>query len=217
MPATEVDRVVDLGCGPGHLTGALKQRWPCADVLGLDSSPAMAARAQEAGGPGVRFEVGDLRTWTARPQVDVLVANASLQWVPGHLDLLPRLVAQVVPGGWFAFQVPGNFAEPSHVLLHRLAAEERFRGYVDQVARAAAHGPEVYQEALLALGCEVGQGHHFSGPLSATDADALLFRAGLLGGPRPGAETPRAESPPDEVPEQADAGHDRVEPPERAG
>lgn len=73
------------------------------------------------------------------------------------------------------------------------------------------------QEALLALGCEVGQGHHFSGPLSATDADALLFRAGLLGGPRAGAETPRAESLPDEVPERADAGHDRVEPPERAG
>ena len=72
-----------------------------------------------------------------------------------HLELLPRLVAQVAPGGWFAFQVPGNFAEPSHVLLHELAADERFAAYVDGVARPDAHGPETYLEALTALGCTV--------------------------------------------------------------
>jgi trans-aconitate 2-methyltransferase len=153
--ATEADHVVDLGCGPGNLTGLLARRWPGADVLGLDASPEMVARAQESGPVGTRFEMADLRTWEAGRPVDVLVSNATLQWVPGHLDLLPRLVAQVAPAGWFAFQVPGNFAEPSHVLLHRLASDERFREYVDEVARPDAHGPEVYLEALLDLGCRV--------------------------------------------------------------
>ena len=48
-----------------------------------------------------RFDVVDLRTWAAAGhRVDVLVSNATLQWVPGHLDLLADLVASVVPGGW---------------------------------------------------------------------------------------------------------------------
>jgi trans-aconitate 2-methyltransferase len=153
--ATEAERVVDLGCGPGNLTGLLAQRWPGADVRGLDSSPEMVDRARASGSAGVRFEVADLRTWEADRPVDVLVSNATLQWVPGHLDLLPRLLAQVAPGGWFAFQVPGNFAEPSHVLLRELASDERFGEYVDEVARPDGHGPEVYLEALLGLGCRV--------------------------------------------------------------
>lgn len=153
--ATEVSRVVDLGCGPGNLTAILRQRWPAAGVVGVDSSPEMVGRAREAGIEGVRFEVGDLRAWQADRPVDVLVSNATLQWVPDHLALLPGLVAQVAPGGWLAFQVPGNFAEPSHALLHELAAEERFREYVAGAARPAAHDPGVYLDALLDLGCRV--------------------------------------------------------------
>ena len=155
VPATEVGRVVDLGCGPGNLTALLKRRWPASDVLGLDSSAEMVARAREAAPSGVRFDVADLLEWKPDRPVDVLVSNATLQWVPRHLDLLPRLVSQVAPGGWFAFQVPGNFGEPSHVLLHQLASDERFQPYAAGVARPDAHGPEVYLEALLGLGCRV--------------------------------------------------------------
>ncbi|MGH3331188.1 MAG: trans-aconitate 2-methyltransferase [Nocardioidaceae bacterium] len=155
VDAVEARRVVDLGCGPGNLASMLTTRWPTADVLGLDSSPEMIARANESGVSGVRFEVADLRQWKADDPVDVLVSNATLQWVPGHLELLPDLVAQVAPGGWFAFQVPGNFAEPSHVLLHELASDARFVEYVDGVARPDAHDPGTYLEALLALGCRV--------------------------------------------------------------
>jgi EAL domain-containing protein (putative c-di-GMP-specific phosphodiesterase class I) len=36
---------------------------------------------------------------------------------------------------------------------------------------------------LLELGCELGQGHALSRPLSAADADALLLNSGLLGSP----------------------------------
>ncbi|MGZ4443082.1 MAG: trans-aconitate methyltransferase, partial [Nocardioidaceae bacterium] len=74
---------------------------------------------------------------------------------PGHLELLPRLLDQVAAGGWFAFQVPGNHGEPSHVLLHELAADPRFAAHTDGVARPHAHDPQVYQDALLDLGCTV--------------------------------------------------------------
>jgi trans-aconitate 2-methyltransferase len=151
--ATEPARVVDLGCGPGTLTALLAQRWPDADVLGLDSSPEMVAAAQEV--PGVRFEVGDLRAWQPEEPVDVLVSNATLQWVPGHLELLPRLVGAVAPGGWFALQVPGNLEAPSHELRRELAAEPRFAPWVAGVAVPDAADPEVYLGLLTDLGCEV--------------------------------------------------------------
>ncbi len=150
-PAT----VVDLGCGPGNLTAMLARRWPGAAVVGLDSSPEMIERAQAAQHPGVRFAVADLREWRSPRPVHVLLSNATLQWVPEHLDLLPDLVAQVAPGGWFAFQVPGNFDQPSHALLHALSTDDRFARCVAGVARPGAHGPETYLEALLALGCRV--------------------------------------------------------------
>jgi trans-aconitate 2-methyltransferase len=147
-------RVVDLGCGPGNLTGLLAKRWPEADVLGVDSSPEMIERAQA---PGVRFAVGDLREWVSEEseRVDVLVSNATLQWVPDHLELLPRLVERVNPGGWFAFQVPGNFDEPSHTIRQELAAEDRFAAHTAGVAVPDSHDPVTYLEALAAAGCAV--------------------------------------------------------------
>ena len=89
--------VVDLGCGPGNLTGLLAERWPDAHVVGLDSSPEMIAAAQKSAqgiGQSVAYAVADVRDWQPERPVDVLVSNAMLQWVPGHLELLPALVAR---------------------------------------------------------------------------------------------------------------------------
>ena len=151
--ATAPRRVVDLGCGPGNLTRMLAERWPGADVLGLDSSAEMVQQASATA--GLRFEVADLRSWAPDGPVDVLVSNATLQWVRGHLDLLPRLVSHVAPGGWLAFQVPGNFDEPSHVIRRDLAGEEPYAARTAGVAAPAAFGPETYLTALAGLGCTV--------------------------------------------------------------
>src|SRR3954451_25266316 len=74
--------VVDLGCGPGQLTATLTQRWPRARVYGLDSSPEMIQRAQEHATDRLSFSVADLRLWQPAEPLDVLVSNATLQWVP---------------------------------------------------------------------------------------------------------------------------------------
>ena len=153
-PAT----VVDLGCGPGNLTALLVERWPDATVVGLDSSAEMVAKARETT-PAVEFRVADLRDWASAGDeaVDVLVSNATLQWVPGHLDLLPALVGKVRPGGWLAFQVPGNFGEPSHTIRTDLAAEAPYAAALaDQDPQVpTSHDPAVYLHALHRLGCEV--------------------------------------------------------------
>lgn len=149
-PAT----VVDLGCGPGNLTRLLADRWPDAAVHGLDSSPEMIARAR-ADQPGLSLEVADLRDWQPAGPVDVLVSNATLQWLPGHLGLLPRLLGAVRPGGWFGFQVPGNFDEPSHTIRRDLAADRKYAAHTARVATPDAHDAATYLEALAGLGYAV--------------------------------------------------------------
>jgi len=159
--AASPDTVVDLGCGPGNLTRLLAERWPGARVTGFDSSPEMIAKAREIEGPAtMSFDVADLRDWVGGSDagddpVDVLVSNATLQWVPGHLALLPDLVARVRPGGWLAFQVPANFDEPSHTIRAELAARPPYAEHVRGVDHPGSHPPEVYLDALAGLGCTV--------------------------------------------------------------
>jgi trans-aconitate 2-methyltransferase len=149
--ATSPRSVVDLGCGPGQLTAVLEQRWTQAHILGLDSSPEMIERAAEHATQRVAFEVGDLREWRPDEPVDVIVSNATLQWVPDHRSLLPALVSRVAPGGWLAFQVPGNFDEPSHLLLRELASDVRFAPTTRGVERPQGFGPSTYLADLAAL------------------------------------------------------------------
>jgi trans-aconitate 2-methyltransferase len=151
--ATTPRSVVDLGCGPGQLTATLATRWPEAQIHGLDSSAEMIAAASPHASDNVTFEVADLREWRPSRQVDVIVSNATLQWVPGHRALLPDLVEALTPGGWLAFQVPGNFDEPSHRLLAQLAIDPRFADAAAGVEFPAAFDAETYLADLASMGC----------------------------------------------------------------
>ena len=152
MTAVDPVDVVDLGCGPGNLTRLLAEIWPTARVRGVDSSAAMIETATRDV-PDVEFEQADLRDWVARGEdVDVLVSNATLQWLPDHLDLLPALAARVRPGGWLAFQVPANFDEPSHTIRGDLAAEEPYAAHTAGVAVPDSHEPDAYLDVLVRAG-----------------------------------------------------------------
>lgn len=147
-------RVVDLGCGPGNLTALLRRRWPDAELQAVDSSPDMVAAAREH---GIDATLGDVADWAPHAGDDVIVCNAVLQWVPGHLDLLRRWAAALGPGAWLAFQVPGNFAAPSHVIIRSQAADPRWRDRLGGLLRDAhaVSEPAVYAEVLTAAGCDV--------------------------------------------------------------
>lgn len=125
--------VVDLGCGSGELTAGLLTRWPAASVIGVDSSAEMIAAAERlrrslppADAARLRFIEADLSSWTPPGPVDVITSNAALQWVPGHLELLPTLMDRLAPGGRLAVQVPGNHDAPAHALLRELRRTPRW-------------------------------------------------------------------------------------------
>ena len=149
--ATAPRQVVDLGCGPGHLTGLLTARWPAAAVSAVDSSPDMVAAARERGIDARQVDVVD---WMPGPDTDVVVTNAVLQWVPTHLRLLPRWLAALPAGAWFALQVPGNFGAPSHVLVRELLDEPRWRGAADVRGEDAVPEPGGYADLLADAGAD---------------------------------------------------------------
>ncbi|WPH15475.1 trans-aconitate 2-methyltransferase [Variovorax paradoxus] len=123
VPLSEATHVVDLGCGPGNSTELLANRFPTAKVVGTDNSEAMLASARERL-PQARFELSDIATWAPQDQApDLIYANAALQWVPDHEQLIPRLFAALAPGGVLAIQMPDNREEPTHRLMRAVAAE----------------------------------------------------------------------------------------------
>jgi trans-aconitate 2-methyltransferase len=150
--------VVDLGCGPGNLTATLAERWPAADVLGIDSSEEMLHKAaeHEAQAPNLSFGLADIAEWMPSEQTDVVVSNAALQWVPGHPVLLAGWLEALKPGGWFALQVPGNFNSPSHVLMRQLADSDKWREALGGVLRHddAVAEPGDYLNIMLDAGCD---------------------------------------------------------------
>lgn len=150
--ATAPRRVVDLGCGPGELTARLAQRWPSAQVEGIDSSPEMVAAARPA--DRVSYRVGDVTSWTPPDDVEVIVSNATLHWVPTHRELIASWARALPAGGWIAFQVPGNFKSPSHTLLRSLAESRRWASALTGVLRhdGAVGPPSEYAGLLLSAG-----------------------------------------------------------------
>lgn len=152
VAAAEPRVVMDLGCGPGHLTAVLARRWPGALVQALDSSPEMVAAARDR---GIDATLGAVQDWQPSAQTDVVVCNAVLQWVPEHADLLSRWMRQLPAGAFLALQVPGNFDAASHRAIRQVAARDEWR---DSLARAgileprAVLDPAGYADLLTAAG-----------------------------------------------------------------
>ena len=144
-------RAVDLGCGPGPLTVDLHRHLGAAETVGVDNSPAMLADAAACAGDGVSFEDGDLASWDGAGHTwDVVVAAASLQWVPDHEGVLRRWTSALADGGQLAVQVPANADHVSHQVIHEVLADFG-QSIPDPVARNV-HKPERYAELLDELG-----------------------------------------------------------------
>lgn len=100
------ERILDIGCGPGNSTAILEDRWNESEIIGLDISKSMVEKAT-TDHPEIKFMVRDAsKNLSDLGAFDLVFANASLQWVPDHEALIPRLFDLVARNGIFAFQIP---------------------------------------------------------------------------------------------------------------
>jgi trans-aconitate 2-methyltransferase len=187
IPAVEARTAVDIGCGPGNSTEVLATRFPRATVSGFDSSPDMIAAARKRL-PALRFDVLDVNGWLKPPgassppdgAIDILLANAVLQWVPDHAALLPALAAKLAPGGCLAVQVPDNLDEPAQKLMREIAGEDPWRGKLAGAdrARVPIESAEWYYRLLRALCSRVDVWRNtYYHPLAGAGAIAEWFKA----------------------------------------
>jgi trans-aconitate 2-methyltransferase len=144
-------RAIDLGCGTGELTRRLADSLPESDVLGIDSSAEMLARAQAQARPGLQFAAGDLRELVGG--WDLIFSHAVIQWVPDHDALIPQLLNCLNPGGQLVIQLPSNHNHPNHLLMVATAQEEPFRSALDGwTRRVPVLSVDQYAELLFANG-----------------------------------------------------------------
>jgi trans-aconitate 2-methyltransferase len=151
IAVANVQRVIDLGCGPGNSAAVLRDRWPDAEFTGLDSSADMIERAQREY-PGQHWIAGDISAWAAASgdRFDVVFSNAALQWVDHHASLYPRLLSRVAPGGALAIQIPGNIDALPHRLMREVAASPAWSRWFrpGNVREWRHHEMEFYYDAL---------------------------------------------------------------------
>lgn len=141
----------DLGCGAGQHAALLKYRHPEAHVHGMDSSPAMLDQAR-ALPVDVAWSVGDIATWAPDRPAELILANASLQWLADHELLFPHLVKVLAPGGLLAVQMPMAWETRHHTLMRETAADGAWASVLASVDTIAPLLPaETYYDLLAPL------------------------------------------------------------------
>ena len=103
LPLPERPRILEIGCGTGFLTEALKARLPEGEWLVTDLSPRMLGACRARMGPGFDFEVMDgERPAVGNRRFDLICSSLAVQWFADLGAGLGRLQDLLAPGGWLA-------------------------------------------------------------------------------------------------------------------
>ncbi len=122
LAARPGERILDLGCGTGHHAAQIAETG--AEVIGIDASEPMIARAREAY-PHLRFEVARGEDFALDAPVDAVFSSAAIHWMHPP-DAVAACIARVLrPGGRLVAEMggKGNVATILNALFQVLAEE----------------------------------------------------------------------------------------------
>lgn len=119
-------RILDLGCGTGHLTAKIAESG--ATVVGLDSSTSMIAQARQ-NFPKLTFALADARGFRFEEPFDAVFSNAALHWIHDAEAVVRSVAVALRPGGRFVLEMGarGNVA--------------RIRKAIEDVLSESGHSP----------------------------------------------------------------------------
>lgn len=120
--------IIDIGCGPGNSTFVLKNRFPNANIIGIDNSADMISKAKSKDS-SINFVQADVNEFFAecKDKFDVVFSNACIQWIPNHKDLLSKLMRILKINGVLAIQIPYNYNEPIHKIISKVTTNSKWK------------------------------------------------------------------------------------------
>lgn len=150
-----VSSALDVGCGPGNSSAVIKSVFPEADILGIDFSADMVERAKKDY-PDITFEQWDADEFTevTGQKFDLIFSNACLQWLPDQFKTIKNLYKLLNENGVMAIQIPCNFDEPIHHLIHKVVTSEKWKTIFKQQRNYVMGTVEDYFNVISALSDE---------------------------------------------------------------
>jgi len=160
------ERILDLGCGTGHLTNEIKDHG--GDVVGIDASPEMIARASDAY-PGIDFRVADGADFRFDEPFDVVFSNAALHWMHDADKVIKCVYDSLKPGGRFVAEMGGK-DNTKHLMAATKIVLNR-HGYQNLAQKQVWYFPSLgeYSTKLEAGGFRVTFATHFDRPTLLQD------------------------------------------------
>ena len=177
------ERVLDLGCGTGHLTAELAAAVGADEghgtVVGIDRSAEMVAAARDEH-EAPTFREADARDFAVEEPVDAVLSNAALHWIPAadQDDVLARVADALRTDGRFVAELGGTGNVDS--IVTATLAELADLGYDRE---NPWYFPSVgeYATRLETAGFEVRQAVLFDRPTDLDGPDGLRNWLGMFG------------------------------------
>lgn len=149
------ERILDLGCGTGHLTKQIHEAGAIA--VGIDASPEMVEGARKEY-PDLDFRVADATRMEFEQEFDAVFSNATLHWIDRQDEVLDGVRRALRQGSRFVAELggKGNVGRVLDVLTDELESRGYsgenpmyFPGLGEYTSRIESHGMEVRYARLF--------------------------------------------------------------------
>lgn len=165
------ERILDLGCGTGHLTNEIASVG--ADVIGLDKSSSMIEEARRLY-PALVFEIGDATDFHFDRRFDAVFSNAAIHWMGDQRAVARCIWEALKSGGRFVAEFGGK--RNIHAIRTALTNAVHAAGETVNAEPFARYYPTIgeYATLLEEQGFRVTFATHFDRPTRLEDGDKGL-------------------------------------------
>lgn len=153
------ERILDLGCGTGHLTAKIANAG--AQVIGLDASPDMIGQARQ-NYPQLQFTLQDAASFAFDNEFDAVFSNAALHWMLDAAAVTNNVARALKPHRRFVAEFGGH----GNVQQILNAIETVIQHHTGSIQPRRTYFPSIpeYANLLTAAGFEVQLAHLYDRP-----------------------------------------------------